>query len=357
MRKTALKFLAFLDGALVMMLEITGARLIAPFYGTTFFVWSSLISIILAALSIGYYWGGKLADHPRRFSLLLYLFWASGLALTALIFLKEPIFAIFANTYGNQYWLLVISTILFAPVTIIFGMISPLILRIALQGISDSGQTVGQFYAVSTIGSIAGTLLSGYVLLGLIGSTAILWCILIVIGFEFFIAWQIQANKQIQHLILLALLFIMIISCGLFIKLKSKAYVADIDTQYSRFLIIDSVRQEKRIRSLTNEYGFAQTEIDLHQPENLTSKYNQLFSTSIELNPDTKRVLAIGGGAFVFPQYLAKNHPEIQVDVVEIDPKLIEVAKSISSLRNYQILPFITLMVDSFYSLLIINMI
>lgn len=328
MRSTALKFLAFLNGALVMILEITGARLIAPFYGTTFFVWSSLISIILAALSIGYYWGGKLADNPRRLSLLLYLLWASGLALTALIFLKEPIFSIFANTYGNKYWLLVITTILFAPVTIIFGMISPLIVRISLQGISNTGQTVGQLYAVSTIGSIAGTLLAGYVLLGLIGSTAILWFILIVIGIEFVIAWQVQTNKQIQHLILLTLLFIMIISCGLYINRKSKTYVADIDTQYSRFLITDNIRQEKRIRSLINDYGFAQAKIDLDQPENLTSKYHQLFAESIALKPNTKRILAIGGGAFVFPQNLAKNHPEIQVDVVEIDPKLIEVAKS-----------------------------
>lgn len=328
MRSKALKFLAFLNGGLVMILEITGARLIAPFYGTTFFVWSSLISIILAALSVGYYWGGKLADHPRRLSWLLYLLWASGLALTALIFLKEPIFGIFASTYGNKYWLLVITTVLFAPVTIIFGMISPLIVRISLQGITNTGQTVGQLYAVSTIGSIAGTLLAGYVLLGLIGSTAILWFILIVIGIEFVIAWQVQTKKQSQHLMLLALLFIMIISCGLYINWKSNIYVADIDTQYSRFLITDSIRKEKRIRSLTNDYGFAQAEIDLDHPENLTSKYHQLFTSGIELKPDTKRILAIGGGAFVFPQHIAKNYPDIQVDVVEIDPKLIEVSKS-----------------------------
>ncbi|NLZ18089.1 MAG: fused MFS/spermidine synthase, partial [Desulfobulbaceae bacterium] len=160
-----LAVIAMISGMLVMILEMTGARLMAPHLGTSIIVWTSLIGVVLGCLAAGAWLGGRLADRSATArQLALILAWAgSGMALTAL--LHEPLGAWVSASVINPYLAAVLcASMLFALPAISFGMVTPYVIRLAMVDVHTSGQVVGRLYALSTFGSIIGTFLGGFVL-------------------------------------------------------------------------------------------------------------------------------------------------------------------------------------------------
>ena len=144
-RRRSLSFylvLSFMEGGAVMAAELLGARMIAPFYGTTLFVWSSVIGVTLAALAVGYFIGGYLADwHPRN--ILLFSVLAAGSVLLALM----PILAKFVleatSGMGIRTGSLVSALIFLLPPLACLGMTSPIIIRLASRDLQHTGRTAG----------------------------------------------------------------------------------------------------------------------------------------------------------------------------------------------------------------------
>ena len=141
MKKYKLEIIVFICGAVVMILELVGSRVLAPYVGTSIFVWTSLIGIILGSLSLGYWWGGKMADKNPNYKIfsVIILFVAILICLTALI---KPIILNFFQLYLNDVRSnSIISTIiLFSPASIMLGMVSPYAARWlrAIRGLSLS---------------------------------------------------------------------------------------------------------------------------------------------------------------------------------------------------------------------------
>ena len=157
--------------------EIAGARLLAPYFGDSTIVWANTIAIVLVALSIGYWLGGKIADrHPE----LKKLCWTvlAGSVLVALIpffarpFLGASVDAFDELSVGVFAGSLVGVLVLLAVPVMIFGAVSPWALRIAMDNsdVEHAGQLAGRLYALSTAGSLFGTLLSAMVTIPLIGT-------------------------------------------------------------------------------------------------------------------------------------------------------------------------------------------
>lgn len=165
-----IKIIVFICGAVVMSFEILGSRVLAPNFGNSVFVWGSLISTFLAGLSAGYYWGGKIADlNPsiRKLGLiiivpglLLVAFPLYGTAVSDFVFTKDP---------GIRLGPLLASIILFFVPSVFLGAVSPYTTKLMICSLHTSGRTIGTLYALSTFGSIVGTLLTSFYLITIAG--------------------------------------------------------------------------------------------------------------------------------------------------------------------------------------------
>src|SRR3989338_7992069 len=159
---------AMVCGALVMAVEVMGSRVISPFYGVSLFVWTSLITVTLVALALGYAAGGIISDRKGTPDYLYGIILAAGLSAVLIPHLKGIILKSFLHL-GLRSGALVSSMLLFGPVLFLLGCVSPYIIKIAAKEIKNIGRTVGLFYAVSTIGSFLGTVLTGFILIAYLG--------------------------------------------------------------------------------------------------------------------------------------------------------------------------------------------
>lgn len=177
-------------GAAVMMVELLGTRIIGPYYGVSLVVWSSLLSVSLLALALGYFAGGRLADSQGRWQLPHAVF-AAGVLIALIPLLSQPV-QLMCNGLGLRGGALTSAFILFTPPLLMLGMAGPFVIRMATERLEDVGSTAGTVYAISTVGSVAGTLMLGFFLLPLFGTHAILWTLslllvalsLLLLGYE-----------------------------------------------------------------------------------------------------------------------------------------------------------------------------
>lgn len=170
-----LRVVVFVGGGVSIGIELAASRLLAPFFGTSLFIWANLIGLTLIYLSIGYAVGGRIADRWPHIAL-LYAITAVAAFVTGLIpVLAQPILAksltaFAAVSLGGFYGSLVGTLVLFAiPVTLL-GCVSPFAIRLALASVSGAGNTSGSLYALSTVGSIVGTFVPTFLLIPRIGT-------------------------------------------------------------------------------------------------------------------------------------------------------------------------------------------
>ncbi|MCH8022659.1 MAG: fused MFS/spermidine synthase [Thaumarchaeota archaeon] len=173
-----LRFDVFIAGAIVMALEIAGSRILAPFFGNTIFVWGSLIGVVLAALSLGYFLGGRLADKSASFFQFSVILLAAGLSILVMS-VSSPLIleSVFAINLGVRYGpLLATSILLIIPGTLL-GMVSPYAVKLSAENLEKIGGTSGNVYSLSTIGSIFGTFMTVFILIPELGVRSILFAL------------------------------------------------------------------------------------------------------------------------------------------------------------------------------------
>ena len=164
-----------ISGAAVMMLELLGTRIIGPFYGVSLYVWSSLISVALIALALGYYLGGLVADKQTRFRL-SYAIALAGLTTAVIPLVSRPIL-LWTNDLGLRGGAFTSALLLFALPLTCLGMVGPQVIALAARRRAGVGMAAGSVFAVSTVGSVVGTLLLGFFLLPALGSRVILYAV------------------------------------------------------------------------------------------------------------------------------------------------------------------------------------
>ncbi len=163
-------FIVFLSGGIVMSFEILGSRILAPHFGNDVFVWGSLISVFLGGLTVGYWGGGKLADRHANLNWFAALLLIPGLHLCLLPLYCDPVnIWIFDQAFGMRAEPLLASLILFFPPTIFMGAVSPYAVKLQIRNLHGLGTGVGNLYALSSLGSILGTLITSFYLITLLG--------------------------------------------------------------------------------------------------------------------------------------------------------------------------------------------
>lgn len=317
---------AMVCGALVMAVEVMGSRVISPFYGVSLFVWTSLITVTLVALALGYAAGGIISDRKGTPDYLYGIILAAGLSAILIPHLKGIILKNFLHL-GLRSGALVSSMLLFGPVLFLLGCVSPYIIKIAAKEIKNIGRTVGLFYAVSTIGSFLGTVLTGFILIAYLGVNLIfeiIGVVLICLSVIYFLIFR----KKWYLLILITIPFFIPHTVNLNSVVMSNGTkvtrVFSKDSFYGNLKVVDYSYGIAHTRELIID-GFIQGGIDMN---NRLPVYEYAYFMEFlpySLNPAGKNCLVIGLGAGIIPMWYEKTG--IKTDAVDIDPNVVNIAK------------------------------
>jgi spermidine synthase len=334
-KKYVLEITVFICGALVMIYEIIGSRILSPYIGTSTYVWTSLIGVILAALSLGYWLGGKTADRKPDLKILAAVIFLAGGAVAGTILLKD-IFLSFIARSGLILELksVVAALLLFAPASVLLGFVTPYAVKLKMLSLADSGKTVGRLYALSTVGSILGTFLAGFFLIPFVGSTRTLYLIaLCLLGLSILLA-PFAFTKANLTILILFVFGILTTELQGYMLFRAND-LRDIDTEYSRVQIFTMTDEAsgRKVRAMAFDPHFIQSKMFLESDE-LASEYAKYYHLVRHFKPDFQTTLLIGGAGYSFPKEFLKVYPEKQIEVVEIDPQMTEIAKRYFNLRE-----------------------
>jgi hypothetical protein len=151
------------SGFFVMLVELLSGRLIAPFFGSSIYVWGSVIFVFMLGLSIGYLLGGLYSRHNPSLRRLCLILIASALATLPTPFISNWLMdEVFYRIVDPRYGSLITCIGLFLAPTILAGMISPYAIRLIVNDKASSGRDAGYLYFISTLGSSLGTLLTAF---------------------------------------------------------------------------------------------------------------------------------------------------------------------------------------------------
>src|SRR5579872_2580600 len=165
MYRACLYLLAGWSGFFVMGVELLGGRLLAPYFGSSIYVWGAIITVFMLALSLGYLCGGRASLHaPSLKRLALILVGAAILTLPILLYGDALLDSISAGIGDPRFGSLAGATALFFAPTLVSGMVSPYAVRLLVADLHASGEGAGKLYFISTFGSAAGTLLTSFYL-------------------------------------------------------------------------------------------------------------------------------------------------------------------------------------------------
>jgi len=324
---------AILSGALVMVIEILGSRVIGPFFGVSLFVWTALISVTLIALAAGYAAGGVLADRRQSPDTLYGLILLSGVLVLAIPLLKGPVLKA-SVTLGLRAGAFVSALALFGPSLCLLGCVSPFIIRIAARELRNIGRTVGLFYALSTVGSFLGTLLTGYVFIAYFSVSRIFTVIgALLIGLA--VAYFLFLRRRWIAFAALALPALLFPGEAAVSKMQANGTwvkrVYNKDGFYGNLKVVDYSLGSLHTRELMID-GLIQGGVDL---KNRLSVYNYAYFLQhlpVSLHPGGKTCLVIGLGAGVVPAWYEGRG--VRTDVVDIDPDVVEIARKYFSFAN-----------------------
>ena len=327
--------LVFASSTCIMVLELVAARLIASHLGASLYTWTSVIGIILAGISIGNYLGGKIADRnpPRRVLPMLFLA-ASVLSLSVLWLnhLAEGWDRPDALSWPG--WVLFNVALIFLLPASTLGTIGPVVAKMALDEGRRTGSTMGNIYAWAAVGSIFGTFLTGFVLIDLMGTRAIVSTVaglLALMGLGL-AATQYRAGGAFLGFWLALLVPINVFAfgpwewareLGVFMLLRADDSYLDYydESNYFAIQIYEASDIENaRILSLDN---LVHSYVPTDDVTRLIYDYETVYAGITQRTAPPGRPLRslfIGGGGFVFPRYMEVTYPVAAIEVAEIDP-------------------------------------
>lgn len=321
------EIIAGFAGAVVMILELVGARMVAPFFGTSIYVWTAMIGVILGSLSLGYWYGGILADRSATDRGLMCILFAAAIAILLSITVQETVLRVVSATGADiRLATLFAATVLFAPAASFLGVVSPYLAKLRLSSLKKAGQQIGRLYAAGTFGSIAGTFLAGYWLIGSFGNRTLafsLVVLLVVLSFAAYRRGWLAGRGVVGSLAFLGIFMPYSLPFGV---------LDDVDSAYSRYIITET-QESRPVRSLVTDPFSVQSSQFVGEPDVIALEYTKRFMTVTEAI-SVEDIVIIGGGAYTFPHAAARAYPELDVSVVEIDPKLTDLARQYFSLEQ-----------------------
>lgn len=309
-------------GAVLMALEILSSRILAPHFGNSVYVWGSIISVFLAALSLGYLWGGRLADRQPTLAALgrmvAFAALVQGLLLLAGLRLAA---ALAAWTGGSPAGPLLAAAVLFGPPSVLLATVSPWAVRLAGHDLGRLGGTAGRLFALSTLGSLAGTLAATFLLIPYLELRPSLALLTAATAVTALIAMAGELRAEAPAAALCAVLIALSATGGDFASRPVRGLVYERVTPYQTLQVLDRggarYLESDRVR---------QAAVDLATGEPALP-YPRYAAAALALRPEMDRMLVLGLGGGSVGMYLRRRLPGLAVDYVEIDPAVPEIAR------------------------------
>ena len=327
MKKYKLEIIVFLSGAIGMGLELIAARVLSPYVGSSNVVWTSIIGIILVSMSLGYWLGGKKADKEASGNVLSRLLLGSALFTSIIPLLETIVVKEFAGIVSNLIVAAILCAIIvFSIPSFILAMISPFAVKMKSMQETEIGSLSGRISSLSTIGSITGTFLMGFVLIPNIGVTNINIGITILLVVMSILARDDINKKYILSTISLVVVMIILMFIGKWVfKLANPEILVDTDSQYSRIWVKQVNTAKTTYKTLQVDTGL-ESYIDTETGE-MGAMYLRYYDLFEYLNKDAKSTLMIGGAAYTYPIHYLQKYEDKTIDVVEIDEKMTQIAE------------------------------
>jgi spermidine synthase len=334
--------IAFCASASLMAMEIASGRLIARQFGNSLYTWTSILTVILTGVTIGYYAGGRLAD---RFETKKITGWLShGASISLLVSLTIIYYlGVYTPLKDNPYPVRVLGSTAMAFIlpSILLGTISPVMVKRVLN-LSSAGRIIGIIGAISTVGGICGTIGAGFWLIPLLGPEGIVLAAALAMVC---IGWS-QSPKRFAGFcwILLtgAVFYFSIIDTSVTVgryrlgdgmqtlgfQYKKSNYIYAAESQYHSVFVYDeqSPVSHSQVRALCLDHlihGF----YNLDDPGELGYEYERIYreiTWRYSRNKDSIAAFVLGAGSYTYPRWLQYEWPSAKVDVAEIDPVVVE---------------------------------
>lgn len=329
MKKYKLEITVFLSGALTMMLELIAARVLSPYVGSSNLVWTTIIGIMLISMSIGYWFGGKIADKNKENDItILSIFLLVAAIATSFVSILEVSFIDFMAQLSDDliFVSIICATVTFGIPSFFLATVSPIAVKIKNNSMDHIGATSGKISSLSTIGSIFGTFFAGFVLIPnlgvrniILGCSILLW-ILYVYLFD---------KKSVKNCALMVIELAVIIGLNLFgrylFNAENPDILRDVDSEYSRIWVKEVGGGETTYKTLQVDTGL-ESYINQETGE-MGARYLYYYDLFEYFNKDAKDTLMIGGAAYTYPTHFLQKYEDKTIDVVEIDETMTNIAE------------------------------
>ncbi|MFT4037001.1 MAG: fused MFS/spermidine synthase [Thermomicrobiales bacterium] len=331
-----LRLLVFTGGFSSIGVELTMSRLIAPYFGSSTFIWASLIGLTLTFLAIGYVLGGRVADRWPRPQVLYIVIAAAAIAVAAIPLVARPLLlgslqAFSALDAGAFYGTLVGTLLLMAiPVTLL-GFISPFAIRLRLVDVDSAGNTAGSLYALSTLGSIAGSFLPVLLLIPWLGARATMLTMSLLLLLPALAGLLLLRSRRVAGALALVALVIPAVTLaasGAGVRPPDRGQL--LHEEESAYNYIQVVDENGAVELILNE-GRAVHSV-YHPGELLTGGPWDYFMAAPLLvadatDPAPANALIIGSAGGTTARQLTAAFGPIPITGVEIDPAIVDVAR------------------------------
>jgi spermidine synthase len=326
-----LYFTAATTGAAIMVVEILGAKMLAPYVGTSHFVWTAQIAVTMVALASGYYVGGKLVDRSARLERLYWSIMAAAAYLSLAVLAIEPV-AYACLQFKLPTGTLLASTFLFFVPLLLLAMTGPFVIRVLTSSVSGLGGNVGRLTAISTLGSVAGTLLIGYLLIPLLPNSWTMFgtaAILIAVALGYRMVWS-RKGLPVSLSAGVGILCFGYFASARSLKVDYEGY-DELLRKNSHFGMIQ-VLQEKSSsrRSYLNDF-LTQNTYDTQSRKSTSMFTYMLHDLAQSYTTNIQKVLCIGLGVGIVPMEFAREG--VAVDVIEINSAIVPVGQQFFGLE------------------------
>ncbi len=321
MKNFYLYVIVFISGAAVLAVEILGTRILGPFYGVSLFLWSALITVALAALSLGYAVGGRWADKNATLPRLCFLVAGAGVWLLLIPWMKQPLLSL-TESFGLRFAVLASAFVLFAPPLTLLGMVSPYAIKLKTASLNVVGRTAGNLYAISTAASVVSALMTGFFLIPNVGVTRLTLAIGVLLLITAAIGLMTAKKSKLAALGMFIILFF----CGAVVWFlpssnvdPEKGLVAVEQSPYAEIRVLDTNNRRHLLIDGGTHTIVDPTTWKSHFPYVIVLDLAKAFFEK----PGELLLVGLGGGSVV------KNfaHDGWKVDAVEIDQVVIKVAR------------------------------
>ena len=320
-----LYLLVFVVGTASLGAEIAAVRLMAPFFGASTIVWANTIGVVLVALSVGYWLGGRLGDRYPRIRELCLMVMAAALLLAVVPLVARPFFDLSVDALdeveaGAFVGSLFAVLFLIAIPVVLMGTASPWAIRIAVPDVEHSGRVAGRLYAISTFGSLVGTLLAALVLIPFAGTqrTFLAFAAAIALAAAAGLGWRYVALPA-------ALAGAIALPVGTVKAADGGTVIFEAESEHQYIRVVEEADGDRLL-----ELNEGQAVHSLYRPGSFLTGdvwdgYLVLPFTGLTRAP--RRIAILGNAAGTTARSYGHFFPATEVDGVEIDPELDHVGR------------------------------